>query len=201
MPLADNTSERRPPLAYIVESGSMTAFTPDESNAQRLDWAILRDGGVHLYWRPEILDEDRSWLESNGYRIVTFDCAEWDSALEMHRSLKEKLSFPDYYRSNLDALDECVCDDLVIPDEGRLVLVLNHYDQLVKSVDGGKSMSQGVANAVLDVFARAIRYQMLFGKRLIALVQSDDPLLEFAGLDAVRAAWNSREWLNKNRGL
>jgi hypothetical protein len=42
---------------------------------------------------------------------------------------------------------------------------------------------------------------MLFGKRLIILVQSDDPLIVFDGLGGVRATWNSREWLNKNRGV
>jgi len=179
----------------------MPAFTTDESGAQRLDWAILRDGGVHLYRRPEILNEDRDWLESNGYRLISFDCAEWGSAAEMHRSLKEKLSFPDYYGNNLDALDECVCDDHAIPNSGGLVLVLNHYDQFVKSVDGGKPSEEGVAGAVLDAFARAIRHQMLFGKRLMLLVQSDDPLTDFGALGGVRATWNSREWLNKNRGL
>ena len=89
----------------------------------------------------------------------------------------------------------------MVPDHGGLVLVLNHYDQFVKSVGAGTSRGQGVAEAMLDVFARAIRYHMLFGKRLIILVQSDDPRIHFDGLGGVSAMWNSREWLNKNRGL
>ncbi len=119
----------------------------------------------------------------------------------MHHSFKEKLSFPDYYGNNLNALDECVCDDLAIPDSGGLVIVLNHFDQFVKSVDSGKPRGQGVGDAMLDAFARAIRYQMLFGKRLMLLVQAEDPLTDFGDLGGVRAMWNSREWLNKDRGL
>jgi RNAse (barnase) inhibitor barstar len=188
-------------LSWLVEFDSMAPFTADDANAQRLDWAILRDGGVYLYRRPEFLDEDRGWLESNDYRLIWFDCAEWGSESEMHRALKEGLSFPDYYGNNLNAFDECVRDDLAIPDPGGLVLVLNHYDRFAKSVDVGTPKGQGVADAILDAFARAIRRHMLFGKRLIILVQSDDPLIVFDGLGGVRATWNSREWLNKNRGL
>ena len=42
---------------------------------------------------------------------------------------------------------------------------------------------------------------LLTGKRLIILVQSDDPCMEFNQLGGVSAEWNRREWLNKDRGL
>jgi hypothetical protein len=103
---------------------AMAIFKPAEVNDQQLDWIILRDGGVQLYWRDEILSDDLRWLKSNGYKIIFFDAAEWRSGSEwesqrrMHESLKDKLSFPDYYGENLDALDECIVDDLVVPDNG-----------------------------------------------------------------------------------
>jgi hypothetical protein len=36
----------------------MTVFNANVVNDQQLDWTILRDGGVALYWRPEVLAED-----------------------------------------------------------------------------------------------------------------------------------------------
>lgn len=163
---------------------AMAIFKPAEVNDQQLDWIILRDGGVQLYWRDEILSDDLRWLKSNGYKIIFFDAAEWRSGSEwesqrrMHESLKDKLSFPDYYGENLDALDECIVDDLVVPDNGGLALVLNHYDP--------------IAEMVLNIFARAVRHHLLFGRRLLLLVQSDDPTIQFESLGGIAAGWNSR---------
>lgn len=37
---------------------AMANFKADEVNDKQRDWIILRDGGVHLYWRREILADD-----------------------------------------------------------------------------------------------------------------------------------------------
>ena len=119
----------------------------------------------------------------------------------MHESLKAQLSFPDYYGKNLDALDECILDDLVVPDSGGLALVLNHYDRFSNPVHTHASDERSTAEVVLSIFAKAVRYHMLFGRRLLILVQSDSPNIQFGRLGGVAAWWNHREWLNKNRGL
>jgi hypothetical protein len=105
----------------------MAIFKADEVHNEQLDWTILRDGGVYLYWRQEILADDLNWLKSNGYKIISFEAAEWQSASEweserrMHESLKAQLSFPDYYGKNLNALD-------VTP--GRAHPLLRHVDRV-----------------------------------------------------------------------
>jgi RNAse (barnase) inhibitor barstar len=179
----------------------MAVFRANEVNDQLLDWTILRDGGIALYWRTEILAGVLSWLESKGYQTVSFETSEWISEEQMHDSLKANLSFPAYYGNNLDALDECVQEDLAIPDLGGLVLVLNRYDHFAESVPGGKEGQRSTAEIVLDIFARAVRYHMLFGHRLIILVQSDDPRMQFGRLGGIAASWNCREWLHKDRGI
>ena len=185
----------------------MAVFKADKVHDEQLDWIILRDGGVRLYWRLEILTDELNWLKSNGYKIISFDASDWQSAseweseLRMHESLKDQLSFPDYYGKNLNALDECMLDDLVVPDSGGLALVLNHYDRFSKPVHNLASDERSTAEVVLSIFAKAVRYHMLFGRRLLILVQSDDPKIEFGRLGGVAASWNHREWLNKNRGL
>ena len=179
----------------------MTTFTSDEADDQRRDWIILRDGGVALYWRPEVLKKDVDWLEEHGYSIVEFDAAKWNSEEQMHDSLRSALSFPYYYGKNLDALDECMWDDFVVPDSGGAVLVFHHYDQFAKIGERRGSDQRNLAQVVLNILARAIRYHMLFGRRLLILVQSDDPNVRFDDLAGVSAGWNPREWLNKNRGV
>ena len=185
----------------------MANFKANEVKDEQRDWIILRDGGVHLYWRQEILAGDVDWLKSNGYRIISFDAAEWQSANDweaeklMHESLKAQLSFPDYYGKNLDALDECILEDLVVPDAGGLALVLHHYDRFFKPVQSTSMAKKSTAEVVLSILASAVQYHMLFGRRLLILVQSDDPKIQFGRLGGVAAWWNYREWLNKNRGI
>lgn len=177
----------------------MAVFIPDEVTDQQLDWTILRDGGIALYWRPEVLANDLKWYESYGYTIVQFDAAEWNSEDQMHASLKSHRSFPDYYGRNLDALNDCLWSDLTVPDAGGLVLVLNHYDRFAKAIQIEDAGGRSFAQVVLHVFARAVRYQMLFGKRLLVLVQSGDPPIRFDNLAAISADWNPREWFDKDR--
>jgi len=118
----------------------------------------------------------------------------------MYESLSTQLSFPDYFGNNIHALDECMCDDLVVPDLGGLVLVLHHFDQFLKATRNPENEEQSTAGAVLGIFANAVRYHMLFGRRLLILVQSDDPWIVFGRLGGTAASWNRREWLNKSRG-
>lgn len=160
----------------------MAVFSSDEANDQRRDWTILRDGGVALYWRPEALRMDLSWLESNGYNVIEFDSAKWTSEEQMHDSLRSGLSFPYYYGKNLDALNESMRSDLVVPDIGGVALVLHHYDQFAKIGRTRDRNDKELAKIVLHILARAVRYHMLFGRRLLILVQSDDPRIRFDDL-------------------
>jgi RNAse (barnase) inhibitor barstar len=185
----------------------MASFQDDEAKGERLDWTILRDGGIHLYWRSDILAEDVGWLESNEYRVIVFDAAEWHSESEweserrMHAAFKAQLSFPEYYGNNIHALDECIQDDLVVPDSGGLALVLRHYDRMDNTAPASAADGSSSAGLLLYIFARAVRYHMLFGRRLLILVQSDDHRMGFERLGGIAVSWNPREWLNSKRGV
>jgi len=179
----------------------MAVFNAVDVTDQQLDWTIVRDGGLALYWRPEVLAQDSRWLELKGYRIVEFNAAGWNSEEQMHQSLASRLSFPDYYGKNLHALNECRQDDVVVPDDGGLVLVLRHYDRFAKAVQIEAPDARNLAQSVLHILGRAIRHHMLFGRRLMILVQSDDPRVCFENLACIAANWNPREWLARNRGL
>jgi len=176
----------------------MSSFAKNEEGAP--DWTMLVNGGITLYRNREFLDEDAKWLSMRGYHLYKMDASAWSSEEEMHVCLQQTLALPDYYGRNLDALDECLAD-WDVPDAGGAAIVLSSFDRFVRAVGTSMPVERSCAVGLLDAFARASRYHLLAGKRVVLLVQSDDPRIQFEGLGCVAAHWNSREWMNKDRGL
>jgi|SRR5271156_1594948 len=180
----------------------MAAFSQDDEFGNRLDWKILRDGGVALYWRREFLDQDIEKLRQERYQIFSFDASRWTSDKEMHGEFAQVLSFPAFYGKNLHALNDSL-DDLAVPEVGGVALALIRFDAYAAGpgsdcvAAGGRSR----AEILIDIFAGASRYFMLTGRRFLTLVQTDDPETCLGKLGGTSAVWNSKEWLNKNRGL
>lgn len=171
----------------------MAVFRDDPEEWQRLDLSLLKNGSVHLYHRLSVLEEDVEWLGGHGYLLDSFDCSRWETERVMHEELAGRLAFPDYYGKNLDALNDCL-GEVGVPDSGGRVLVFRRYDAFTAN-------AQKVAWHVLDIIDRNAWLHLLFGRRLFALVQSDNPRIEFPLIGSRPAMWNPREWLNKSRGL
>jgi RNAse (barnase) inhibitor barstar len=169
----------------------MAPFEKDDP--QRLDWNLLLHGSIALYHQPHILSDDCTWLHNHGYIITSFDCSTWHDLDALHTAFATELAFPDYYGRNLAALNDCL-SDLTIPDKGGLVLVFSHYNYVAQQMPD-------VAWHILDIIASQARYFLLYGRHLLALVQSDNPRLHFEPVGACPVSWNGREWLNKDRGL
>jgi RNAse (barnase) inhibitor barstar len=164
-----------------------------EEDFQRLDLGLLKNGAVHLYYRPAVLAEDVAWLEDHQYRIDNFDCSKWKTVEAMHEELAGRLEFPDYYGRNLDALNDCM-SDIAIPEDGGRVLVFHRYDDFTARLPD-------VAWHILDIINGRAWLHALFGRKLMALVQSNDPRIKFPPFSSHSAMWNPREWLDKSRGL
>jgi RNAse (barnase) inhibitor barstar len=171
----------------------VATFTDDPSEFQRLDWRLLQNGPVVLYLRRDVLEPDLAWLQEHHYEVKWLDCLAWSDERSMHLAMASTLSFPDYYGMNLNALNDCV-SDLGIPAEGGLVLVFSRFDAF-------SSRHEDAAQGVLDILAGNARRFLLFGRRLLILVQSDDPRVCFAPVGATAVNWNPKEWLDRNRGL
>ena len=73
-----------------------------------------------------------------------------------------------------------------------LILVFRRYDNLVE--EDGK-----FAEAILDIIAGESRLWLLTGQKLIGLIQSDNPDLDFPELGGTSPSWNSMEWFNADR--
>ena len=180
----------------------MTIFSGDPGEWQRLDWHLLQNGGVALYFRPVVLEEDLEWFRANRYDVYEFECKSWNSVADLHEDFKHTLRFPDYYGHNFNALNDCLTH-LPVSDESGVVIVLKNFDAYADGTVsiGGEHTGRTDAEALLDILARASRVQLLLGLRLLTLVQCNDPRIRFEHLGCISAIWNPKEWLNKKRGL
>lgn len=148
------------------------------------DLNLLKNSPVTLYHSQEILQTDLQKLVGCGYQCPTFDCALWDSEMTMHREFARQLSFPDYYGHNLDALNDCLGDNDVVT--GDLAIVLTGFDVFFAKFPR--------AWHVLDIIAAASWWHLLFGRRLLGLVQTNDPKIVFEPIGARTVTWNPIEW-------
>ena len=171
----------------------MAVFRDDADDFQRLDYALLQNGSISLYYRTELLAENVGWLAAHGYRIDNFDCTAWQSKQDMLAAFASSLEFPEYFGQNLDALNDCLSDVDVLQTGGR-VLVFHRYDAFAVKMPE-------IAWTVLDIIETNSRRFLLFGQHLITLLQSDDPQIQFNAVGGCPIMWNNQEWLNKNRGL
>ena len=171
----------------------MAPFEDDESGWSRLDYRLLRDGGVVLYNSEAVLREDVAWLRAEKYQVQEFDARRWNSESDFHDEVARSLGFPDYYGQNLDAFNDCM-GDILVPAEGGMAIVIRNADTV-------GLRDRELLPIVLDILADVTRKNMLFGRRFLTLVQSEDPRIEFAPIGAVPVIWNPREWLRSNRGL
>lgn len=169
----------------------MTTSEPSPSNRDRLDWQLLQDTPIVLYWRPSLFAEDLAALELLGYRSFRFDAGGWASTAEFHADVARRLRFPQYYGHNLDAFNDCL-GDLPLEGEGT-VLAFQRFDLFAR-------LDPRHGHAVLDIIASTSRRLLLAGYRLLALIQSDDAELRFEPVGATPVLWNAKEWLQASRG-
>lgn len=168
----------------------MAAFDANDSRWGDLDFRLVMNTFVTLFWRPAVLEQTVGWLLTSGYQVVRVDASQWTSQ-EDTRALGIALGFRDYTGRSLDALNDYLGDvasyEYIAAREATgLVLVLAGYDKFV-------ARCPYPAQAILDMFARQARSAALIGHRMIRLVQSDDPDIEFAPVGAVSVDWNDAE--------
>ena len=163
------------------------------AEVQRLDWKLLERGAVALYYKSSVLSADLGWFRQQGYAIHEMNGATWQTPQDFHAEAQRVLSFPSYYSKNLASWIDCL-GELPVPDESGTVIVFRRFDAFARS--------QGpLAQTILDSIETTSRRFLLTGRRLLALVQSDDPRIRFERVGAMPVTWNPHEWLDSDRGL
>ncbi|CCK26682.1 Barstar (barnase inhibitor) [Streptomyces davaonensis JCM 4913] len=175
----------------------MAAFDPDADLSEDLGLRLMINSFITLYWRRSLLDEAVGRLREDGYRVVELDAGRWAAAADMHRDIAAALEFPDYYGKNLDALNDCLRDVEsyeygTTRDATGLVLAFTGYDRFRRA-------EPDAAQSLLDILADRARSAALFGHRILCLVQSDDPDIEFEPVGAMPVDWNDAEWSDAKR--
>lgn len=175
----------------------MAAFDPDTDLGQDRAFGLMINTPVTLFWRRQVLDEITTWLSANGYQLVRIDASQWSTERDLHRDIAAALRFPDYYGHNLDALNDSMRDVVSqdygwAPDTTGLALVFTGYDSFA-------ACCPRAAQSMLDIVADHSRRAALWGRRLMCLVQSNDPQIRFEPVGAAPVVWNDAEWLDTTR--
>lgn len=169
----------------------MAVFSPEDCN--RLDFEILAEGGVTLYFQHEVLGEDLAWFALERYEVVQFDEEALDSVMGFHFEARLKLGFPEGYEPTLENLRDAL-SEVEVPEEGGVVLVLLGLERIAEDdLDG----LRGIVGVIRDLSHEFL----LTGHRFVALLQSDDPELDLGELGARSVLWNPRERMPWTRGL
>jgi RNAse (barnase) inhibitor barstar len=162
-------------------------FDVDAALGDDRAYRLAMNSFVTLFWRTGVLQDTVGWLIEHGYHVVRLPAAEWTTQADFHRDIKVALDFPDYYGANLDAFNDCLRDVATqdSPATG-LVLVMTGYDAFARR-------EPRAAQAILDIIADQARTGALHGHRMLCLVQSDDPHIEFAPVGGTAVPWNPAE--------
>lgn len=153
----------------------MATFNFD-NDYERLDWQLLRDGPITMFRTCAVLNSQLDWLRRHAYAVTDLDCTGWECSADFHTAIAAALDFPTHYGKNLDAFSDCL-SYINIPEEGGKVLVLRRIDHFAAT-------SPKLAQAVLDICADKSRFHLLLGRRLVILLQSDNPALSFSPVGA-----------------
>lgn len=169
----------------------MAAFS--EHDADRLDWKLFQRGAITLYFREEFFEEDAAWLAQHGYVLHTIDCTDCAAfQVQMSDSLgwSQLFGYP-CWNGNLDALNDGL-RHLDIPAGGGMAFCFRRFNLI-------KRENPQWAQGILDVIESHSHDYLLLGRRLLALVHSNNPRIAFDPVGARDVEWNPREWFTASR--
>lgn len=170
----------------------MAAFERYKNNCARVDWEILINGAISLYYKHNILEKDLKWLAEKDYKIVNIDLKEINTIGLLHKKLKKACNFPEYYGENMSALSDCLRHDLEIPFESGFALVMENFDLFYE-----KDKISG--HEILERLSRGARERILTGERLITLIQTSNPRFYPEAIGSFELCWNRHESADEQR--
>jgi hypothetical protein len=168
----------------------MAAFERDAEDDDHVDYRLMAEGFVTKFWDPKLLGEKLQWLSDHDYDVVEVDAGPCEDTVSLLDAMAKALRFPSYFGRNLDALNDCLrhvaggC--LAGPSSTGLVLVLRHYETFV-------ARDPRAARLMLGIIADRCRGALLFGHRMMCLVQTDDPGLDLPPVGTTDVDWSEEE--------
>jgi len=166
-----------------------------DGSRERADWPFIREGAVTLFWRKELFSKAKADVQALGYEALEIACNSPEGVIQrISDGLKWSAQFGyEPWTGNLDALDEGLAG-APFSESGCFALCFEGYHRLV---DHDRAFAIGL----LDVVETQSRNHLVDGRRLIALVQTDDGSFETQKLGGSAARWNWPEWFDAARTL
>lgn len=175
----------------------MAAFDREADITHATDFRIARAGGVVLYRRPNVLDDAVRSLVDLGYDVMRLNAARWTTPSTMHDDVASALGFPAYYGRNLDALSDCLSD--VARGDYGLRLETTGLALVVSGVDAYRDQFPEETLELVEILVEISRIALLFGHRVLSLLQVDDANFQLGPVGGVTVPWNDAEWLDRSR--
>ncbi|MGI9381635.1 MAG: hypothetical protein ACR2PO_00650 [Methyloligellaceae bacterium] len=161
----------------------------------RFDWDLLQNGAINLYFKPAVLEEAIAALEQLGYHVIRL---RFDTEKQFEADITTALKWEEQFgyapwNGDLNALNDGF--------RGQPFHSADDTAFCIENFQACVALNDYWATGLLDIMARTSRDYLLFGKRLIFLIQTDDPEFDREGLGGTSTHWNEAEWLNSARGL
>ena len=72
----------------------MASWDTDAETPHPLDFRLVHNTFVTMFWRASLLDETVDWFRSHAYDVVEFDAGAWSSEAVMYDDLALGSTFP-----------------------------------------------------------------------------------------------------------
>jgi hypothetical protein len=156
-----------------------------EADSGRLDYQLMMRAPVRLLRSRELLAATVTWLRQHDYHVVTVNAA-WLITAHMFRDLGSAFGSlcHDQWHCLGDAVDEALAD--AWKQTPGFALVLTGFDVFARHHFDD-------AHVLLEVIAERAWPAALLGRRLICLVQSDDPALRLRRIGMWTLPWFDHE--------
>lgn len=167
-----------------------------EGEAPRPASPTLATGAVGIIYDRAVLGAALSDLQAKSYRVAAFDCRRWSNPLAAGQELGTALGMPESLPRTIlsvgNYLEELARSDAPFGDlRLRMAVVLGVYDDFL-------SRHRADALVLLDELAQASRMALLYQHRILVLLQSDDPELDFVAVPTMtipnRQTFRSSLW-------
>jgi hypothetical protein len=172
----------------------MPVFDESARGTHAEDFQLLNYGHVHLVRNDWARDRLVADLRARDYMIFTVDLTTAANSDGVRGVVIDAV--PDwpttYGRTTWPGFTDGLTDHLLNADRQQVVLVLAGLDTAITR-PGNEVV------VLLDLLASVGRWHLLFGRRLICLVDTDDPDLDLPPLGAEHVRWSRHEFLIVHR--
>lgn len=171
-------------LPLLVDAGGVAAFNR-ETDVDRLDYRLMIHSPVRLLHRRDFVDAAAEWLRRHGYQVVVVD-ASWLTPLHMFRDVGSALGYTchDQWHCLGEGLSQAITD--CWDGSTGFVLVLTSFDVFVHQ-------HRDDAHTLLELVAERAWSAALLGRRVLCLVQSDNPSIRLRRIGMWTMAWSDHE--------